>query len=83
MKALRHDIAIYSAHTSMDSYLHGVRLTAAALAGNCSWPWEIDSYKISPLRGANDLLIPGYKAHPLTYTRNCPERAFQLPCIVS
>ena len=24
MKALRHDIAIYSAHTSMDSYLHGV-----------------------------------------------------------
>lgn len=24
MKALRHNIAIYSAHTSMDSYLHGV-----------------------------------------------------------
>lgn len=37
MKALRHNIAIYSAHTSMDSYLHGVSGRMAEKLGICDY----------------------------------------------
>ena len=37
MQALRHNIAIYSAHTSMDSYLHGVSGHIAEKLGICDY----------------------------------------------
>ena len=37
MQALRHNIAIYSAHTSMDSYLHGVSGRIAEKLGICDY----------------------------------------------
>ena len=60
MKALRHNIAIYSAHTSMDSYLHGVSGRMAEKLGICDYRILIPSvsHAEAGLGVIGDLLQP-------------------------